>query len=226
MSFKDKSYDDKIHFIGRISVAAIILGSLLLPLTLWLGFGLLPEMSAYAKGATTILSIMIPVAFAEFMGYVPLVGSAGYYLMTVTGNLSNIKLPVSVVALQAAEVESGTDEADALSTIAISLSAVTTMVIIFLGLILMAPLSPVLNGPTLKPALSQIIPALFGALTFSFVLRNAKAAIVPAIMAFIFVFFAPIPSYFNIPAIILCSVIITRILYKVGFFTPKEKAEA
>lgn len=218
-----KSFEDKVHFYGRISLLLALVGTALLPLILWLKFGLLPTKAGFFAGATTLLSIMIPASIAEFLSYAPLVGAAGYYTMAVTGNFSNIKIPSSIIALNAVNLKPETEEGEIISTLAITLSAITTVVIIAVGVVLMTPFAGVFNNPALKPAFEQIVPSLFGALILISTLKNPKAVIVPVIVATIIIKFQLVNPMFSLPVIIFVSLLLTWRLYKLDVYTPKAK---
>ncbi len=221
-----KSYNERVHRLGRFMVAAVFVGSFIPPMVIWLVFGISPNWPAFLKGATTILSIMIPVGIAEFMSYSPIVGSAGYYLMSVSGNFSNIKIPATVTALDAAGVDAKTEEGDALSTIAMAVSTMVTMIIIFIGVLLLTPFTAFFQNPLIRPAFDQVVPALFGALTLAWILKSYKTALIPIVVAVIVLGFSLINSFFTIPAIAALSLIFARIAFKLGFYNPKEAKSA
>ena len=59
-----------------------------------------------------------------------------------------------------AEVAPQTEEAEIIATISVAVSSLVTILIIFIGMIALVPLSPLLSSEVLKPAFSQILPAL------------------------------------------------------------------
>ncbi|MDO5331723.1 MAG: hypothetical protein Q4E99_03505, partial [Bacillota bacterium] len=67
-------------------------------------------------------------------------------------------------ALEQADVKASTEEGEVVSTVAIAVSSIVTTLIIIVGVILIKPLTPVLNAPVLAPAFAQMVPALFGGL--------------------------------------------------------------
>ena len=93
-----------------------------------------------------------------------MLGTGGSYLGFVTGNLTNLKVPAALNAMDNAKVKPGTEEGEVISTIAIASSTITTTVIITIGVLLLSQLTPILNSPVLKPAFDNILPALFGGL--------------------------------------------------------------
>jgi len=60
-----------------------------------------------------------------------MLGSGGSYLGFVTGNLTNLKVPCALNAMEIAGVKPGTEEGELISTIAIAVSSIVTTLIIF-----------------------------------------------------------------------------------------------
>jgi hypothetical protein len=161
------------------------------------------------------------VGVVEVITFVPMLGAGGSYLSFVTGNISNLKLPCALNALESNEVSAQSEEGEIVSTIAIAVSSIVTTVIIILGVLLIVPLTPVLESPVLKPAFDQLLPALFGALGLVFVSKNAKIAIAPiALMLILFVFVPAINTStvgIMVPVGVVFTLIVSRIMYKKGW---------
>jgi hypothetical protein len=149
-----------------------------------------------------------------------MLGAGGSYLSFVTGNISNLKLPCALNALEQTEAKANSDEGEVISTIAIATSSIVTTLIIVLGVALIVPLSPLLNAPVLAPAFAQILPALFGALGVVFISRNWKIAIAP--VSLMLVLFIAIPALNSgtvgimVPVGVLFTLLVSRIMYKKG----------
>jgi hypothetical protein len=156
----------------------------------------------------------------ETFTYIPMLGAGGSYLSFVTGNISNLKMPCALNALEQAEVKASSEEGEVVSTIAIAISSIVTTIIIILGVLLIVPLTPVLENPILTPAFDQMIPALFGGLGVAFVSRNWKIAIAPVTLMLIL--FITIPALnagtvgIMVPVSVLFTVGISRLMYKKG----------
>ncbi|MTI67382.1 MAG: hypothetical protein FH753_12415 [Firmicutes bacterium] len=224
MSDINNKYNNKVHFYGRISAVIFLLSTFLIPLTLWLKFGLLPTKEGFIAGFTTIMLIMVPASLGEFLSFAPIIGSSAYYVMLLSGNFMNIRVPSSIVALEATELDANSEEGDAISTIAVAVSAITSEVVIVIGVLMLAPFTKFFAIPAIKIGFDQIVPSLFGALFIASAIKNYKAVIVPTVLGIIIIKFQLIPSLYTIPALIFSSVIVTIILYKLGFYT-KNKTE-
>ena len=77
----------------------------------------------------------------------------------------NLKLPVAVNAMKLAKKEPNTPEVDAISSVAVAVSSIMTIIILALAALLSAWISPVFEIPAVKTASNYLIPALFGSLT-------------------------------------------------------------
>ena len=103
---------------------------------------------------------------------------------------------------------------------AIAVSSIVTTIIILLGVILIIPLTPVLESPALAPAFAQLLPALFGGLGVVFISKNAKLSIAPICLMLVLFIFVPALNAgtvgIMVPVSVLFTVGVARILYKKG----------
>ncbi|MBQ9938036.1 MAG: hypothetical protein IJO96_00730 [Oscillospiraceae bacterium] len=220
MKKQEMSYLDSLHRDGKIWGIVLCLLILSFPFAISLIFNATPEWGPMLKAMFAILPMYWAVGIVEIITYVPMLGAGGAYLSFVTGNISNLKLPCALNALENAEVKAQSEEGEIVSTIAIAVSSIVTTVIIILGVILIIPLSPLLKNPVLDPAFDQILPALFGALGVVFISKNWKIAIAPvALMLILFVFVPAINTStvgIMVPVGVVFTLVVSRILYKRG----------
>lgn len=217
---KEITYLDSVHHDGRIW-GFIILGLLFFfPIILMIIFSAVPKWDALLKGMLTVVPTYWAVGIVEVFTYVPMLGSGGAYLSFVTGNISNLKLPCALDAMERADVKANSEEGEIISTVAIAVSSIVTTVIIILGVILIIPLTPVLESPVLAPAFAQILPALFGGLAVVFVSKNLKLSIAPMILMIVLFVFVPALNASTVgimvPVGVLFTLAIARIMYKKG----------
>lgn len=169
-----ESYLNSMHKLGRISGAIALLIIFGVPvLTCW-KFNIFPPTANILTGLSTLLVIFIPMCIIDVIMYTPMAGTGGSYLLFVTGNLTNLRIPAMMLCMETAGVQSATEEGEVITTLAIAASALTTTIIIGLGVLLLVPLTPVLNDPTLKPGFDNILPALFGALAVAWMSSSAN----------------------------------------------------
>ncbi|MBQ4113261.1 MAG: hypothetical protein IJD38_10735, partial [Clostridia bacterium] len=152
--------------------------------------------------------------------YTPMLGVGGTYLAFVTGNLTSLKAPSALTAMENAEVKPGSEEGEVISTISIAVSSIVTTLIILVGVICIVPLTPILESPVLVPAFDMILPALFGGLAVVFISKNAKLSIAPIILMLALFIFVPALNASTVgimvPVGVIFTVIVARILYKRG----------
>ncbi len=217
---KKLSYMDSVHRDGRIWNLSMMLMLFMYPITVGLIYKTLPDWRGFALGLLATAPMYWAVAVVEVLTYVPMLGAGGSYLTFVTGNISNLKLPVALNALEQAGVKASSEEGEIISTIAIAVSSIVTTLIIILGVILITPLTPILNAPVLAPAFAQILPALFGGLGVVFISKNWKIAIAPVTLMLILFIFVPALNSSTVgimvPVGVLFTMGVSRIMYKKG----------
>lgn len=217
---KETTYLESVHRDGRIWGFTILALLFLFPVILMIIFSAVPRWDAMLKGMLTVVPTYWAVGLIEVFTYVPMLGSGGAYLSFVTGNISNLKLPCALDAMERANVKANSEDGEIISTIAIAVSSIVTTVIIILGVILIIPLTPVLESPVLAPAFAQILPALFGGLAVVFVSKNLKLAIAPMILMILLFVFVPALNASTVgimvPVGVVFTLVVARIMYKKG----------
>jgi hypothetical protein len=153
--------------------------------------GVKPDMGAFVSGLVKIGIIYIPTAIVEFLIYTPMLGVGGSYLSFLTGNLTNMKIPCAMNARDIAQTEVGTPENEIISTLSVAVSAITTTLVIVVGVVLLVPLQPVLQSETLLPAFNNVVPALFGALGLKYFIKSPQIAAVPLLLMTALYIFVP-----------------------------------
>ena len=212
-----KEYQDKVHLWGRIWMLSALLMLLGIPLYISSVLGVFPELTPLLQGWFITAIIFWPVTTIEVFTFSPMLGSAGTYLGFTTGNLTNLKVPSAMQAMDALNVKAGTEKADVVSTIAIASSSIVTTLILALGAALILPLTPLLEAEVLAPAFDNIVPALFGALGVVFISKAWKLAVAP--ISVMLVIFLAIPGSTDlvgvmVPVGVIIALVVARILYK------------
>ena len=217
---KNMTYMDSVHHYGRIwglIVAAVLIA---FPLVLSLIFKTAPDFGVLLAGLFATAPMYWAVGIVEIFTYVPMLGAGGTYLSFVTGNISTLKLPCAIDAMERANVKATSEEGEVISTISIAVSSIVTTLIILIGVICIVPLTPILESPVLVPAFDMILPALFGGLAVVFISKNAKLSIAPiALMLILFIFVPALNAStvgIMVPVGVIFTVIVARILYKKG----------
>jgi len=214
-----KSYNDSVHFYGRIWVATGIFLMLMVPISICVYYNAWPQLTYVFKGLLGVAPIFWTVGIIEVFTYAPMLGTGGTYLGFITGNLTSLKVPAALNAMQAANVEATSEEGEVISTIAIATSAIVTTLVIALGVLMLGYLQPVLESPMLAPAFDNILPSLFGGLGVVYISKNWKIAVAP--LFFMIALFLLVPSLASsvgvlVPVGALVAIGVSRLLYKKG----------
>lgn len=188
----ERPYIDKVHTWGRVWSVGALLVLLSLPFGFSVYYDAWPAAKTVFSALTKVILIYWTTAVIEVITYTPMLGAGGTYLSFVTGNITNLKLPCGLNAMEKANVKPNTEEGEVITTIAIGSSAIATTVIIAAGVLLFSPVLPALReSPTLRPAFSYVTSALFGALGASYFRKHWKISIFPIVVGVIVLLFAP-----------------------------------
>ena len=212
-------YTKNIHKSGRIWYLAVYACIYLFPIVTSIYFNAWPTWQMFLSAAIGVIPTYWAVGIVEAFTYMPMLGAGGSYLGFITGNMVNLKVPVAVNAMEALDVKQGTEEGDVISTIAIAVSSIVTVIIIAVFVILMVPLTPIFSNPILTPAFDNVVASLFGGMMVAYIAKCPKVAV--PIIVFGAVLFIAVPSLASIypmilPVIALMAIGLARILYKKG----------
>lgn len=216
---KKKSFEDMTHVYGRVWIISALIMIFSYPIIACIYYKAWPGWMPVLKGLLGVAPIFWTVGLIEVLTFVPMLGTASSYLAFVTGNLTNLKVPAALNAMENAKVKPGSDEGEVFSTIAVATSSIVTTLVIALGVALLVPLTPILDNPAVKPAFDNILPSLFGGLAVVYVSKNWKISIAP--LVFMVVLFLLVPSLSGsvgvlVPVGALIAIGGARILYKKG----------
>ena len=184
------SFQAWAHKWGRIGTLIALLYMIAIPFVVLTFYDSLPSIGEVINLSTiSILMVYIPVGFSEAISYTPILGASSY-LTFITGNIMNLKLPCAVNAMKLTKKEPNTPEGEAISSVAVAVCSIMTIIILALAL-LSAWISPVFELPAVKTASNYLIPALFGSLTLGLfastssgkkVVKNGVMGVVPVIV--------------------------------------------
>ena len=172
-----------LHRQGQIWTAIALIVMCMVPV----GMSIIYKTTLNWKLFFTCVGLLIyylPIGVGEVFTYSYMLGVNGTYLAFVTGNLSNLKIPCVVNAVNIVGTKVGTEEHEIACTISIAVSSIVTTVVILIGVIALAVsgLGDILNSPQaafLTPAFGTVAFALFGALGGKYLVKYPKVAIFP-----------------------------------------------
>lgn len=216
---QQKEYSVQVHAYGRAWMIAALIMMLMVPVSMCIYFGVWPNALDVLAGLLGVAPIYWVVCSIEVFTYAPMLGSGGTYLAFVTGNITNLKAPAAINAMEAAKVKPGSEEGEVISIIAIATTSIVTTLILGAGVLLFAQMQPILESPVLQPAFKMILPALFGGLGVVYIAKNWKLAIAPLVV--MIGLFVAVPSLASsvsvlVPVGALIAIGTARILYKKG----------
>lgn len=176
-----ENFNNGLHRLGRFLLVTGIIILSAVPFIIGMIYGVTPDMTAFLAGYAKVAIVYIPVSLVEFLVYTPMLGAGGSYISFITGNVTNMKIPVAMNAKEIAGTEVGTPENEIVSTLSTATSAIVTTLVIVVGVILLVPLQPVLQNPVLLPAFNNVVPALFGALGLKYFAKSPQIAVGPLV---------------------------------------------
>ena len=184
-------FNNGLHKLGRFTMVSVILVLSAVPFIMGMCFGVQPDMDGFLAGYIKVAMIYLPVSLVEFLVYAPMLGVGGSYLSFITGNVTNMKIPCVMNSKDIAGTKAGTPEDEIISTISTATSAIVTMLVILVGVILLVPLQPILQNEMLLPAFNNVVPALFGALGLKYFAKAPQIALVPVVLMSALCIFVP-----------------------------------
>lgn len=225
MEQKLDNYTKSIHRLGRWGAVVALCIMLGIPLVVCAVYDCFPPLAQILQVGGGLLIMFIPISASEVFSYAAVLGS-GSYITFITGNVSNLKFPAALNALQIANVEQSTDKGDAIINVAVGVSSIVTMVVLFFGVLLIVPLQPILDTPVIGIATKYILSALLGGMLVGtlnkhsgkYTITNKAVLLIPIIIvvtAAILLGF-PVSTYQGVLviAMIPVTVLVARFLYK------------
>ena len=97
---KQMTYIDSVHRDGRIWNISVMILLLAFPVAVAFVFGTAPDWNALTVGLIATAPMYWAVGAIEAVTFVPMLGAGGSYLSFVTGNITNLKLPCALNALE------------------------------------------------------------------------------------------------------------------------------
>lgn len=154
--------------------------------------------------------------FVEPISYYAALGMSGTYLSFLSGNIGNMRVPCAALALDVTKSETGTIQAEIVSTMAICGSIITNLIgttsAVIVGSAVLAVLPDFLVSGLTKYASSAIFGATFG----NFAVKYPKLAVFALAIPVALKMFTTLPAAVVIAASVFGTLGISRVLYKKG----------
>lgn len=219
-----QEFDNQIHRLGKFTTVIALLMMLAVPTVITFMTGTKLTFGQVMITSSSVLMTFGLIGVTEVFSYAPILGPGGTYLAFITGNISNMKLPAATTALTVAEVEPGTKEGEVVSMIAVAVSSLVTVSVVFIGMIFGTKIMPVLEHPVLKPGFDYLIYALFGAFATPVIMKSPKMSVAPVIVMAALILILGVSKVgslqvYILPLLIIFSVFVSHRLFKAGKLT-------
>ncbi len=208
-------FDNKIHSLGIISTIIVWCFFILVPAAVCTIFKLKVDLALTFRTAAPIAFIFMITGLCEKLSMSPIIGPGAVYLASSTGNIQNMKLPAALNAMNLTECQEGSEKGRVISIIAVATSSFVTTIIVFAGMLFLAPvITPLLTNPVITPAFENMFPALVGPMVIPVILKNLKVASLPVGLAIVFSLILG-SAYSSVQSIIMAVVILISLgVYK------------
>lgn len=213
-----QDFTQPINRVGKATHFLAIFLSFLPAIWLWVYFGLFPGVGNILYGWFLCLATFGIYAIVEPISFFPTLGLPGTYMAFLSGNISNMRLPVSAIAQETVGVERGTKKAELVSTLGIAGSIVLNLVFVTVGALFGAAILGALP-PVIVEAFGYVSPAIFGAMFFMFIGQSVRNGIFAVSVAFVLGLLGFIPSWGQILVTIFSTIAFAMWMYN------REKAK-
>lgn len=158
------------------------------------------------------------IAFGAFyvvepVSYYASLGMSGTYLSFLSGNIGNMRVPCASLALDVTESETGSIQAEVVSTMAICGSIITNLIATTAAALVGTAIVAVLPEAINTGLKSYASAAIFGATFGNFALKKPKIAIFGMLIPVICKLIGTLPAWVTIVLSVFGTVLIARMFY-------------
>jgi hypothetical protein len=218
----EEQWRKKSSKIGMISIGLIIMLMFGPIIYLKVAYGVFPDWSTALTAWGTIAAAFGVYYFVEPLSYYPILGITGTYMAFTAGSISDIRMPASAVAQEAAGVKFGSPEGSVVSTIGVAGSLITTLTVVFFTAIVGTKIIGVLPETIVVALKAYTVPAIFGASYVLFCKFAPKLSFIVLITTILYLFLPSINYGLYMIVSVVLAILIARIMYKKGLFGSKK----
>lgn len=198
--------------IGRLTLVLAIVASCFPALYLTFVHGIVPEMGTLFKAWLMVASMFGMLYFIEPVSYFSVLGLSGTYLGFLAGNNGNMRVPCSMMGLEATGTEPGTPRADIVSTLAIVGSIICNLVLLTIMAFVGVQALAIMPETMVRAFQLFTVPAVYGAMLVQSGMKQPR--LVPFGMVIPFgLMYAGIPAYLVTLLTVFSMIGIGRIFY-------------
>lgn len=220
---QSSNYQSWVHKFGISTSLILMIAMIGLPVTASIVYDMWPDFQALWPGFVAVVLFMAPYLPSETIGYMSVMGPGALYLSYITGNVTNLRMPATIGTINALGIEPNTDECHTLAIIACGASVITSILIVAIGVVISAPLAPIITAPVLQPAFDYVVPALFGGLVAQTVMKSKKDVLyylIPLAVCLFFCYFTNVSSAYYM----LVAIAVSAIVYVTDYKRSEKKA--
>jgi hypothetical protein len=212
----EEQWRRKSSKIGMIMIVIVIVFMFGPLIYLKLAYGVFPQWGVALTAWGTIAAAFGVYYFVEPLSYYPILGITGTYMAFTAGSISDIRMPASSIAQEAAGVKFGSPEGSVVSTIGVAGSLFTSLTVVFLTALVGTKIIGFLPDAIVVGLKSYTVPAIFGASYVLFCRFSPKLSFLVVLTTILYLLVAGINyGLFMVVAVVL-SVLIARLMYKKG----------
>lgn len=158
---------------------------------LYVKHGAIPPLNAALEAWGMIAMMFGAFYVVEPVSYYPILGMSGTYMSFLSGNISNVRVPCSAVAQDTVGVETGSPEAEIISTLGIAGSIITNLIFVSLAALLGAGFLEMLPDSIVLAFKTYTVPAVFGATLGQFFVKFPLIGVIALVISAFFFFVVP-----------------------------------
>lgn len=218
----NQEYKEKFQkpavLVGSITLALAIIASFLPNLYLQMRFGIWPDAQhLFTAWRNTAIAFAV-FYIVEPLCYFPIFGLAGNYIGILSGNISTVRLPVSIAVQSSMGVQPSTKKGEIVAILAICGSVVTNIIFLTIAVVAGTTIMGLLPEAVTHAMSSYILPALFGVCFGQMAIKKMKITVfaLPVILLMLLV---GVPDELSILGVIFLPIVYTYVLYKKGQIT-------
>ncbi|WP_419658626.1 hypothetical protein Dvar_74600 [Desulfosarcina variabilis str. Montpellier] len=167
MDAYNDTFNRKVHFWGRLSIAIAFFMSFSIPFYLTFIAGHHVDLTVFVKGIIFVLGFVGIIYFIEPVSYFPVLGPIGTYMSFLSGNIGNMRMPVVGAVQNALDAEAGSKKAEMAAVFGLAASNVVNLAILFVVIIGGTALVSALPANILG-AFAYAVPGIIGAMIVTF----------------------------------------------------------
>ncbi|WP_462410663.1 small-conductance mechanosensitive channel [Neobacillus sp. Marseille-QA0830] len=164
-------FHQKSHFWGRLTMWAVIILSVSLPMYLSFVMGYHPGWQPIIAAFVAYAAMVGYAWVVEPISYYPTLGVSGTYIAFLTGNIANMCLPAAAAAQHVVGAEPGTRKGEITAALAISAASLVNVFIISIIIATGSYLISVIP-PSIQASFQFIVPAIFGGILAQFAIKK------------------------------------------------------